>query len=230
MIMFKNWLVAVVALTLPALIAHADAKEDVQAAAKKLAEADNYSWKSTVEGGFNSTTEGKTQKDGTIVLSLTFGDNTREVVIQGNKAALKTDDGWKSASELQDEQGPQRFLARMATAFKAPAVQAQEIAGQTKELKKTDDVYAADLTEEGAKQLMTFRRGGNQAGPQIANAKGTVKFWVKDGILSKMEYNVQGTMTINNEDRDINRTTTVEIKDVGTTKVEVPAEAKAKLQ
>ncbi|HEY7118240.1 MAG TPA: hypothetical protein VH475_16755 [Tepidisphaeraceae bacterium] len=228
--MLKNVLVAVAVLAVPALIAHAEAKDDVQAACKKLADAANYSWKTTVEGGFNSTTEGKTQKDGATTLSLTFGDNTREVVIQGTKAALKTDDGWKAASELQDEQGPQRFLARMATNFKAPAVQAQEIADKTKELKKADDVYTADLTEAGAKELMSFRRGGNQAGPQISNAKGTIKFWVKDGVLSKFEYNVQGSMTINNEDRDINRTTTTEIKDVGSTKVEVPADAKAKLQ
>jgi hypothetical protein len=37
-------------------------------------------------------------------------------------------------------------------------------------------------------------------------------------------------MTFNGEDRDVNRTTTTEIKDVGTTKVEVPADAKPKLQ
>jgi hypothetical protein len=36
-------------------------------------------------------------------------------------------------------------------------------------------------------------------------------------------------MTVNGEDRDVDRTTTIEIKDIGTTKVEVPAEAKSKL-
>jgi len=56
-----------------------------------------------------------------------------------------------------------------------------------------------------------------------------VKFWVKDGVLSKYQYNVQGTMNIGGNDREINRTTTVEIKDVGTTKLTVPDEAKKKL-
>jgi len=47
--------------------------------------------------------------------------------------------------------------------------------------------------------------------------------------LSKYEYNVQGRMNVNNNDVDINRTTTVEIKDIGTTKVNVPEEARKKL-
>ena len=61
-------------------------------------------------------------------------------------------------------------------------------------------------------------------------AKGSAKFWVKDGALSKLQYHVEGKRTINNEEQDINRTTTVEFKDVGSTKVEVPAEAKAKMK
>jgi len=40
---------------------------------------------------------------------------------------------------------------------------------------------------------------------------------------------VSATMTVNGEDRDMVRTTTWEIRDVGTTTVEVPAEAKKRL-
>ena len=38
-----------------------------------------------------------------------------------------------------------------------------------------------------------------------------------------------GTRTFNGEDRDVDQTTTTEIKDVGTTTINVPADAKAKL-
>jgi hypothetical protein len=230
--MFKQLALAAVALAAPALIAAADAKDDVKAAAKKLAETGSYSWHTATEGGFSSTTDGQIQKDGTASLKLTFGDNTREVLIKGDKGAVKTDDGWKSTAELQEAQGPERFLARMATGFRAPATQAQEVVDKTKDLKKDGDSFAGDLTEEGAKDLMTFarRRGGDNQGPQISNAKGNVKFWVKDGALAKMQYTVEGKMTINGEDRDMNRTTTVDLKDVGTTKVEIPADAKSKLQ
>lgn len=230
--MFNRISATVTALFLfPALIAHADAKEDVQAAAKKLAATDGYSWRTSTEGGFASTTEGKTQKDGLTQLSMTMRDNTTEIVIKGDKAAVKTQDGWKSAAEAADDQGPGRFLARMAQNFKSPATQAQETAEKAAKLEKSDEAVAGTLTEEGAKALMTFggRRQGGQ-GPQISDAKGTVKFWIKDGTLVKMQTTVTGKMTVNNEDRDINRTTTVEFKDIGSTKVDPPAEAKEKLK
>jgi hypothetical protein len=230
--MLKHLLISAIALSAPAFIVRADAKEDISAAAKKLAETGSYAWHTATEGGFSSTQDGKTQKDGTTALNTTMRDNTFEILIKGDKAAVKTDEGWKSAAELAEAEGPMRFLSRMATTFKLPAVQAQEIAAKVKELKKDGDAYAADLTDEGAKSLMTMgRRGGDGGqGPQVSDAKGNVKFWTKDGALSKMQYTVQGKMTFNGEDREINRTTTVDIKDVGSTKVEVPADAKSKLQ
>jgi hypothetical protein len=98
-----------------------------------------------------------------------------------------------------------------------------------KDVQKTDDGWSGDLTEEGVKELMAFRgRGGNQA-PEIKNAKGNAKLSAKDGTISKIVYQVQGTVTFNNEDRDINRTTTIDISEVGTTKVEVAEEAKKKV-
>ena len=56
-----------------------------------------------------------------------------------------------------------------------------------------------------------------------------MKFWVKDGVLSKYEYQVKGKMSFNGNDVEINRTTAVAIKEVGSTKVDVPDEAKKKL-
>jgi len=56
-----------------------------------------------------------------------------------------------------------------------------------------------------------------------------VKFWLKEGALSKYEVKVKGTVSFNGNEFDNDRTTTVEIKDVGSTKVEVPAEARKKL-
>jgi hypothetical protein len=120
-------------------------------------------------------------------------------------------------------------MARRMQNFKAPAAQAEEIAGKTKTLAKSDNAYSGELTEEGAKSLMTFGRRGGGQGPAISNAKGSVKFWIKDGVLTKYQFKVQGTMNRNGEDMDIDRTTTVEIKDVGATKVTVPEEAKNKM-
>jgi hypothetical protein len=206
-------------------------KDDVTNAAKALADKASYSWKTTVAVPPDSQfrpgpTEGKLEKEGATRVSMTFGDNTTEFVLQGGKSAVHTEDGgWQSISEL-DDQGPGRFIGMMVRNFKAPAAQASDLAGDAKELKKDGDVYSSDLTEEGAKSLLQFRRGGNAT---VSDAKGSVKFWIKDGVLSKYEFHVQGKVSFNGNDRDVDRTTTVEIKDVGATKVEVPDEAKKKL-
>ena len=77
--------------------------------------------------------------------------------------------------------------------------------------------------------LARGRRPGGNA-PEASGAKGTVKFWVKDGALAKYEYNVQGKVTgRDDQEFDVNRTTTVEIKEVGKTKLTLPEEAKKKL-
>jgi hypothetical protein len=213
----------------------ADAKEEVTKAAKQLGEKGSYSWKTTVvvpeSAQFKpGPTEGKAEKSGfTYVKMSTFGDNTTELVLKGDKAAFTNRDGdWQTAAEAENAEGPGRFMAGMARNFKTPAVQAAEIAGTTKELKKDGELYSGDLTEDGAKTLMRFRRGGGD-GPAISNAKGSAKFWVKDGALTKYEFKVTGSMNFNGNDIDVDRTTTVEIKDVDKTKVEVPEGAKKKL-
>ena len=215
--------------------ANAAPKDDLTAAAKKLADKDNYSWKQTSESAGGSgrgggTYDGKTEKDGYLLLSLTLRDNTIEVVKKGDKGAVKTQDGWQSLSELAGgDQGAAPFIARRLQTFKAPAAQAEELAGKVKELKQDGDVYSGELTDEGAKaQLMFGGRGGANA-PEVSGAKGSVKFWVQDGVLSKYEIKVQGKVSFNGNDRDVDRTTTIQIKDIGTTKIQVPDEAKKKM-
>jgi len=235
---------AVLAASLVA--AQAGPKEDATAAAKKLAEK-SYSWKTASEnagggggggggggrGGFGSQ-EGKISADGTAMVTIPGRDNSTEAVIKGEKFAVKRGEGWQSAAELaaaaEGGGGRGRGGAAMFRNFKAPAVRAQDLIGQTKELKAADGVISGDLTEEGAKSLLTLGgRGGGGGGPEISGAKGSVKFWVKDGVLSKFETKVQGKVSFNGNDRDVDRTTTTEIKDIGTTTVTVPEDAKKKL-
>jgi len=215
----------------------ADTKDEVKSAAKKLADADCYSWKSTTEMGAGGRgggpTEGKVLKDGTTCLAMVRGDATVEAVLKSGKAAIKTADGWKTAAEAAQDDGggqrnPARMAARMVQNFKAPAAQVADLVDKVKELKKDGDVYAGELTEEGAKaQLMFGGRGGNA--PEVSGAQGGVKVWVKDGMVCKVELKVKGKVSRQSGDVEIDRTTTTEIKDVGTTKVEVPEDAKKKL-
>jgi len=225
---------AAVVLALSVNAADSTTKDDVTAAAKKLAETSSYSWRTTVavpeDAPFKpGPTDGKAEKDGYTMITMTFGDNETKAVIKGEKRAATNQDGeWQSMSDLDNAEGPARFMGTILRNFKAPAEQATELVSFAKDLKKDAGVYSGGLTEEGAKNLLRFRRrGGNDA--TVTNPKGTVKFWVTDGMLTKYEFNVKGTVSFNGNDMDQDRTTTVVIKDVGTTKVTIPDEAKKKL-
>jgi hypothetical protein len=240
--MFRKTLASVALVAAFTGVARASDKADVKAALQKLADSPSYTWKTTVEGGWGGAeTTGKTQKDGFTTLSVTRQDNTSEAVIQGDKAAVKTDDGWKSASELVGAGGggggggggrpsPDRVMAMTAQNFKTPVALALEMVDKLDNIKKADEAYTADLSEEAVKQLMAMRRRPNaNAGPQISDPKGTVKMWIKDGVITKIEAHVTATVTFNGNDNKVDRTTTTEFTDVGSTKVTVPDEAKAKL-
>lgn len=220
----------------------ADATEALKTAAKKLADQ-SYSWTATtkLEGvQWNpGPTQGKTEKDGYTCLSQELNDQTVEAVVKGDKCAVKTDEGWKLPDEVgQGAQGgfnPARMIGRLAATMKKPAEEVLNLADKTKALSAGDaGVLAGDLTEEGAKDVLLMGRRGRPGGnPPAApkDAKGSVKFWLKDGALVKYEVRVQGKVTTgqDQQEREIVRTTTVELKDVGTTKVTVPEEAKKKL-
>lgn len=233
------------ALAASPAIAQSSAAEDVAAAARKLSDRGTYQWVSkTVMGGGGSMrlgpTEGWRDKDGTTVLKMTRGDNTTELVMKGEKAAFKADGDWQSV-DLSDQGGggggggqpnPGRMAARTVRTFKAPATEAGDLAVKAKDLKKDGDAIMGTLPEETAKSLMSWGRGrgGGGGGPEISGAKGSIKFWVKDGVLGKYEYNVQGTMSFNGNDRDIDRTTTVEIQDASAAGKSIPDAAKKLIQ
>jgi len=233
--MKRNLLMGSLVLLAGSLIA-AEPNEAVKSAAKKLADADNYTWKQTTEnaggGGFGGgASEGKAQKDGLTWLSMTMRDNTIEAVKKGQKGAIKTQEGWRSLSEASEgDRGPGTFMARRLQNFKAPAAQAEELVGKVKELKQDGDTYAGNLTEEGAKSLLSFGGRGGGNGPDISDASGSVKFWVKDGTLTKYETKVKGKVSFNGNDRDVDRTTTIAISDVGSTKISIPDQAQKKLE
>lgn len=238
--MKRHILIGVVALVAgPLLAADSSPKDDVLAAAKKLADKDNYSWHAVTDFGANSpfgplTSDGKTEKNGYTTITSIGNDNTTEGVVKDKKAAVKTDEGWKTADEVIAGSGggpdPSVFMARRLQNLRLPAADLEDLASKVKELKKDGDAYSGELTEEGAKALLTFgfgRRGGPP--PATSNAKGSVKFWIKDGTITKFESRISGKRDFNGEEREIERNTTVEVKDVGATKVNVPDDAKKKL-
>src|ERR1700722_13212623 len=100
--MLRNLFIGAVALLASSGIAAAAAKDDVQAAVQKLADSPNYSWTTTTTGGGfgGGASSGKTQKDGTAVISLAMRQTEYAGVVEGAKSAIKTADGWKSTTDL----------------------------------------------------------------------------------------------------------------------------------
>jgi len=232
----KKYLLSVTIALLAGSLIAADSspKDEVANAARKLGGQTNYTWKTTVvvpeDAQFKpGPTDGKTEKGGFTHVKMSLFDNPMQIVLKGTNAAYTDQDGaWQSLAQAEGGgAGPGQFMGMMARNLQTPSEEAVELAGFAKELKKDGDAYSSDLTEEGAKAKLNFRRGG--AGATVTNPKGSVKFWLKDGALIKYEFKVKGTVSWNGNDFDNDRTTTVEIKDVGTTKMEVPEEAKKKL-
>lgn len=235
------------------LSVQAEPKEDVLGAIKKLSEKGNYTWTSTTkrpetggdDGNRNNRFRGgpMTGKlaDGFVHVTTSFGERTFESIRKGDRAAVKREEGWSVLEPRQEggnDEDQDGRRGRGRTGFSRmspdPADRATELLESLGELKKDGDLYAGDLTEEGAQSLVSpwrGRRGGDQDAerPQPEGVKGSAKFWVKDGMLIKYEYSMSGSITYNDTKRDLSRTTTVEIKDVGATKIDVPEPIKKEL-
>jgi len=250
-------LIAVALCTAPLAFAETAPGDEVKAAAKKLGESENYSWTTTttVPEGTRfrpGPSSGKTNKAGYSWLSTTMGDRTSESIIKAGKFVTKSDAGWQTPEERRAAReagggggegrggrggqggpgGGPGAAGRNFENFKTPAQQAEEIVAKVKELKKDGDAITGELTEEAVRELLTVgggRRRDGSAAPAPTDTKGSVKFWVKDGALAKMETHVAGKLSFNGNDMTIDRTTTTEIKDVGTTTLDVPEDVKAKL-
>src|SRR5262245_40613628 len=171
-------------------------KEFVAAAANKLGEQPNYSWKSTTqipEGAqFRpGPMEGRTEKGGFTYVTTTLRDNPLEMALKGGKTAVLSEGEWKLATEFDSTQGTGRLVARIVQRFRAPAGQAVELADAARSLKQDGDALVGEFTDEGAKAQLQARTGSAK------EAAGSVRFWLKDGILTKYEFKLKGKIERN---------------------------------
>lgn len=232
----KTIVLGVIAMTANVLFAaESGPKEKLADAFKQLNAKSNYSWTSSSQEADGSPgrlglIEGKTEKK-LVYLSFSPGGIPVEVYMKGDKGAAKALEGWQTFDEISQTSGTAAAIVRFLKTSKAPVAECTSLAGHVKEFKTEDGVVSGELKEEAVKEMLSFgaRRREGQDAPQISDAKGTTKFWVKDGALTKYETNVQGKVKAGDREAEINRTTTVEIKDAGSTKIDMPAEAKEKM-
>jgi hypothetical protein len=235
--MKRLFLIGLFSTVTPLLFAaDSSAKSKVNDAAKLLGEKSNYSWTSTSKEADGSTgrlgpIEGKTNKDGLTYLSFTVSEVPVEVYIKGEKGTAKALEGWQTFEDISQTGGAAAAVVRYLRSSKTPAGESAILAEKATELKEAEGVLAGELKDEAVKELLlrAARRREGQEAPKVSNPKGSIKYWIKDGVLAKYEFNVQGKVISGERETDVNRTTTVEIKDAGSTKLELPDEAKEKL-
>ena len=227
-------LIGLLARTLTA--ADATPQDKIISATRQLGEKTNCSWTTTTKEGDGSPGRvgpiaGKAEKGGLTYLSFEIGGVPVEVYMNGQKGAAKALEGWQTFDEIAQTSGTAAAVVRYLRSYKAPGVESAALSGKVKDIKEAEGVFSGDLKEEAAKELLErgARRREGQDAPKVENPKGAVKFWIQTGALTKYEINIRGKVTAGDRESDVNRTTTVEIKDAGTTKLEVPAEAKQKM-
>lgn len=231
----KTPIVSYLAAALVAACAYAAPTDDLKTAAKKLADTPNYSWTTNTDsagGGPNfGPTQGVTEKDGYTVVTRNFGGNPSLSVRKGEAVVLQNREGaWVTRDEMMQQFGggsngggarPNRggFFS-----VETPSHQLTALVDQIQNATLADGTLSADLTEQGATDALTM-------GPNPAKgATGSLKVWLKDGAVAKYQLHLKGTVTgRGGQERAVDQKTTIEIKDVGTTKVQVPEEAKKKL-
>jgi hypothetical protein len=228
----KTTLIAFSLLALASSGLCSEPKTEILDAIRKLAGSSGYSWVSTpkTEGSESArrlgAIEGKTQSDGYTYLKGASGETTVEIALKGEKMAVNYNGDWLSTAEI----GENNSTIRRLRALKPPAQEAEALTGKAAELKKeSDGVYSGEMKPDAAKEL--FALLGRRAA-EAPEAKGTMKFWIKDGALAKYDFAVRGKITVGGEEKrevEISRTTTVEIKNVGSTTVSLPEDAKKKL-
>ncbi|MSU59341.1 MAG: hypothetical protein EXS35_14420 [Pedosphaera sp.] len=216
--------------------AESSPKEKVTTATKQVGDKDNYSWTTSTKEADGSPgklgpIEGKAEKGGVTFLGFSISGLPVEVCMKGEKGAAKALEGWQTFDEIAATGGTADAVIRYLRTYQTPVAESARLIGKATDLKEADGAISGELKEEVVKEMLLFgtRRREGQDAPKMTDPKGTIKFWIKDGALTKYEIKVQGKVAAGERETEINRTTTVEIKDVGTTKLEVSDEAKQKL-
>lgn len=217
-------------------LAAAQPAEELAAAAKKLADSGNYAWTTTTESSGTSTnpprrtvTEGKVAKDGTVYLTIPRYGQKMEALIKGNKGAYKLLSEWQGwNSEPEGGGATNRFRTGSRSMFnsKTPAVEAGELLSKALNLKKQGADIAGEFSAEEAGHIALMGVRIRTAVFDESASKGTIRFFIKDGLLAGYEYHVKAVFNVGGSQRKVERTVKVEISEIGKAAFEIPAEAR----
>ncbi len=139
--------------------------------------------------------------------------------------------GRKRGSGSGDRDEHPRGYSNLQLAISHPHEELAVIVGSHQEFKPEGDVVSGSLTDLGA-QLLLVRDGQKEITP--VRAAGTFKLWIRDGMVSKYQVRLQGVLTVETpagrRQIEVHQSTDTVLKDIGTTKFDVPPQARTKLE
>jgi hypothetical protein len=186
--MFRRIILGFISIVLcGATITRADPKADLTSAIQKLADADNYTWKSVYgsaatvppaefqqwEPGYHRQNapgfDGKLRSDGLVLIrvhhpDMRFGDWSIDCFIHGGQMAVHTlQRGWKSADEIRAVDGPNGNLpadeaVAEADALLPPPVDARQLVEHMPTVQFDGDAYFGELAQAQALQVLLTRK------------------------------------------------------------------------
>src|SRR5262249_51390246 len=124
--------------------------------------------------------------------------------------------------------------------FKMPAARAEDLIGKAAAFRREGDAVTATLSPEVAGELLEAegpvlfrrRRGGARGGggglpvTRIQDPRGSVTFRIDGGVLTEVALTLSGSRRLMGNEIRLDRTTTTKIGDIGSTKVDVPEDAR----
>lgn len=201
-------------------------------AIQALRQASNFTWTTTTElpgAPFQvPPVTGRMATNGLVVLVTESGK--RMAVVQGGTRVLKGESGWKPvAPGRAKEPAYLDLLGALAPADELAALSAQ-LTGVTRE---HDGSITGTLGTPAAKAwLQSSMAGRTPAGrtPEIEAAVGQLHLWLKDGLPQKYTLTIHAGLSLPFGTKEVTRISTTEIRDLGSTAVEIPAEARQALE
>ncbi len=213
--------------------------EELAKATKKASEMESYSFKTDTKidgkGGKGlapAAVEGRFQKDQPASFKLQGTEAFRKTGV----LVVKEGEAWKRLDRKKGEK-PQKGQVSLLVlgSVKLPH---EELADFEKNFEKSEKavegettVYTGPLTADAARTLASS--GDKAAGKGRASLAytGSARVWVnKDGAIAKYELTLKGKGTVKDKEVEVGITRTVELTEIGTTKVEVPEGAKKALE
>jgi putative heme-binding domain-containing protein len=236
------FIITAIACLSPALChSETDLQTVVADAIESLRRQPSYSWSTMTETaspfGGGDAVNGQYESSGYAYISLPAAGNRLGFVAKDGQFAVQIDENWQTLEHASAQSGGERrgsfgprAIATLIRNYKLPAAQADELLTKTADLRQEGNAITGRLDSAVARAILSSagpgggRRG--RTGSALNDVGGEVTFWTDKGMLTRFSISLTGSFRFRDNTIPLDRTITTTLTDIGTTKVEVPLDAK----